>query len=236
VGYSNPIGKGLTTGRIDQGVDFAGSGPLYAMGPGTIKSVYNSGWPGGVYILLNMDDGKNVFYAENIAPSVKPGQRVKAGQQIGFARGQYPYIEIGWSDAAGSPTAHGHYTEGVPTPEGKDFAALLGTFGLHIPGAAAGSSTAPTDATTLGFNPIGWVTGAASDEFKWFGGLIRGVTGTASTIGDVATGITGLVRGITKITDLFLMLFRPEFWLRVGAFVFGMIALGAGLYFFKQAI
>jgi hypothetical protein len=66
--------------------------------------------------------------------------------------------------------------------------------------------------------------------------LIRGVTGTASTIGDVATGITGLVRGITKITDLFLMLFRPEFWLRVGAFVFGMVALGAGLYFFKQAI
>jgi hypothetical protein len=32
------------------------------------------------------------------------------------------------------------------------------------------------------------------------------------------------------------MLFRPEFWLRVGAFIVGLIALFAGLYFLKEAI
>ena len=88
----------------------------------------------------------------------------------------------------------------------------------------------------MGFNPIGWVIGVGEKEFGWAGGLIRGVTGTASTIGDVATSITGLVRGLTKITDLFLMLFRPEFWLRVGSFFFGLLALGAGLYFLKTAV
>lgn len=101
---------------------------------------------------------------------------------------------------------------------------------------SAGNPSAGGTPTTDSFNPIGWVTGPAEGEFKWFGGLIRGVTGTASTIGDVATGITGIVRAMTKITDLFLLLFRPEFWLRVGAFVFGVITLGAGLYFFKEAL
>lgn len=110
--------------------------------------------------------------------------------------------------------------------------------------ASAGSGTAGgspggsggQQATNAGFNPFGWVVGAADKEFGWFGGLIRGVTGIPSTIGDVATSISGLVRAITKITDLFLMLFRPEFWLRVGAFVFAVLALAAGLYFFKEAL
>lgn len=99
-----------------------------------------------------------------------------------------------------------------------------------------GSGQAGQGASTDGFNPIGWVIGSSGAEFKWFGGLIRGVTGQASTIGDVATGVTGIVRSLTKLTDLFLLLFRPEFWLRVGAFIFGVIALGAGLYFFKEAL
>ena len=105
----------------------------------------------------------------------------------------------------------------------------------RVPGSTQ-SASAGQGATLDSSNPIGWIVKSSSSEFDWFGGLIRGVTGQASTIGDVATGVTGIVRSLTKITDLFLLLFRPEFWLRVGAFIFGVIALGAGLYFFKEAL
>lgn len=130
-GYVNPIGPGLTLGRIDEGVDFAGSGPLFALGDGTIRNVYDAGWPGGVYILLHLEgagqlQGRYVYYAENIAPTVGVGQRVTAGQEIGRARGFYPFIEIGWGTSVpGLAAAHGHYTEGVPTPEGRSFMTLL---------------------------------------------------------------------------------------------------------------
>ncbi len=130
-----------------------------------------------------------------------------------------------------SPWAASHYGYGANWPTSvPGGASALGAGGGSVSGSGG------QGASTVGFNPIGWVIGAGESEFKWFGGLIRGVTGTASTIGDVATAITGLVGGITKLTDLFLMLFRPEFWLRVGAFIVGLIALFAGLYFLKEAI
>jgi hypothetical protein len=142
--YVNPIGKGLTFtggGRIDEGVDFVGSGPLYAMSSGTITSISKSGWPGTNYILLHMDDNKYVYYAENIQPNVHAGERVTAGQLIGMARGYPPYIEVGWATPTpGNALAHSHYTEGQQTAEGKDFAALLNKFGWKIPGAASSSS------------------------------------------------------------------------------------------------
>jgi peptidase M23-like protein len=148
--YANPIGKGLTVGRIDEGVDFAGSGNLYALSDGVITNVY-AGWPGGVYILLKMDDGRYVYYAENIAPAVRVNQRVKAGDKIGYARGSFPYIEVGWSSPVpGNALARPHYTEGVPTPEGKDFAAYLKRFGIIVPGAAAVSTLGAPGGGTAG--------------------------------------------------------------------------------------
>jgi hypothetical protein len=241
--YSNPIGKGLTVGRIDEGVDFAGSGPLYAMGSGTIKSIADSGWPGTNYILLAMDDGKDVYYAENIKPSVTAGQRVKAGQQIGTARGSYPYVEIGWATSTpGQALASGHYTEGQATAEGKDFAALLGTFGVHVPGAAGKStmggspsgSSGSQDTQLAGFN---WITTPLDPlGLGWVGNIITGTSGTFATIGDIGKAISGLTRGMSKFLELFALLFRPEFWLRVGAFLFGLLALGAGIYFLKESL
>jgi hypothetical protein len=151
--YANPIGKGLTIGRIDEGVDFAGAGNLYAMSDGVITNVY-ARWPGGVYILLKMDDGRYVYYAENIQPSVTVGQRVKAGQKIGYARGSYPYIEVGWSTATPAEAlAHSHYTEGQVTAEGRDFAAYLARFGWKIPGAAGSSTIGAPGGSTTGQTP-----------------------------------------------------------------------------------
>lgn len=102
-GYVNPIGAGLKPGRIDMGVDYTGAGNLYALGSGKIVNVYNSGWPGGVFIGLKLD-GSNlyVYYAENIIPKVKVGQQVNGGQLIGTAVGTYPFIEIGWAAAPGT--------------------------------------------------------------------------------------------------------------------------------------
>ena len=107
---------------------------------------------------------------------------------------------------------------------------------LSVSASSGSGSTGGTQATTDSFNPLGWVESAASDEFGWFGKLISGVTGIPSTIGDVATSITGLVRTLNKFIQLFLLLFRPEFWLRVGAGIVGLLALAAGLYFFKDAL
>jgi hypothetical protein len=129
-GLTNPIGKGLVRGRIDEGVDFTGSGPLYAMGNGTITEVIGSGWPGGIFINLKMDNGQDIYYAENITPMVVVGEKVKAGQQIGHANGFYPYIEIGFG--TGSPqtaAASSHYSEGQVTSEGQEMASLLTSLG-----------------------------------------------------------------------------------------------------------
>lgn len=129
-GLVNPIGAGLIRGRIDEGVDFTGSGDLYAMGAGVITEVSGSGWPGGIYINLQMSNGQDVYYAENISPAVSVGQSVTPGEKIGHANGSYPYIEIGFG--TGQPqtaAASGHYTEGVPTAEGQQMANLLSSLG-----------------------------------------------------------------------------------------------------------
>jgi len=48
-GYANPLRAigGLRSERVDQGVDYSGYGPIYAIGSGVVLSVFNGGWPGG---------------------------------------------------------------------------------------------------------------------------------------------------------------------------------------------
>lgn len=100
--FVNPIGPGLKPARVDMGVDYTGSGPLYALGGGTIVNVRNAGWPGGTFIGLKLDSGEYAYYAENITPHVNIGQRVQAGELIGTAVGSYPFIEVGWAAPPGS--------------------------------------------------------------------------------------------------------------------------------------
>jgi len=105
---SFPAPPPLTPTVIDQGVDFAGSGPLYAVGAGTITNLTSTGWPGGAFILLHLDDSSGlpssyVYYAEDITPSVTIGQTVTANEQIGTATGGPDGIEIGFADTRGAP-------------------------------------------------------------------------------------------------------------------------------------
>ena len=62
--WTNPIGKGAKPSRIDMGVDYTGSFPLYALGSGTITNVYNSGWPGGKFIGLTAG-GSDTYLKNN---------------------------------------------------------------------------------------------------------------------------------------------------------------------------
>lgn len=101
--FVNPIGKGLTGGRVDMGVDYSGHGSLYAMGSGVITSIRNSGWPGGAFIGLHLDSGQYVYYAEDIIPHVSVGQRVRAGDIVGTATGSGGSgIEVGWAAPPGT--------------------------------------------------------------------------------------------------------------------------------------
>jgi len=121
----NPIGKRLTPGRVDMGVDYGGSDVLYALGDGTVTSITNAGWPGGTFICIRLDDGKYIYYAEDITPAVSVTQRVTAGQVIGTATGGPSGIEVGWAAAPGTGTtmaaATGQDAEGLSNGDAGDF-------------------------------------------------------------------------------------------------------------------
>jgi murein DD-endopeptidase MepM/ murein hydrolase activator NlpD len=133
--YVNPfaLSTELVTGRIDQGVDFVGTGPIVAIGDAKVLRVGAPGWPeeGGVlYQLLDGPlKGETVFVYEGVDATVQAGQTVKAGQQIaGFRPGGS--IEIGFADAAGTPLSHGEYFEGKVTQGGLEMFSFLQALGV----------------------------------------------------------------------------------------------------------
>ena len=144
--YVNPLaGASVTPERIDQGVDYSGSGPLGAIGNGKITYVGASGtgWPGAFieYRLTDgADAGKYVYYAEGISPAagLRVGETVQAGQKIAeLIAGASSGIEIGWGSGVGTqPLAQalGEWSGGddsgsVPSAAGKDFSALIAELG-----------------------------------------------------------------------------------------------------------
>jgi hypothetical protein len=144
-GYVNPLAHAsVTPERIDQGVDYGGTGPLGALGAGTITYVATSGtgWPGAFieFRLSNGPDaGRYVFYAESIVPAsgLHVGQRISAGQVIATMTGDSGGIEIGWGAGIGTETyamKTGQWKSGmdesnVPTAAGKSFSALIASLG-----------------------------------------------------------------------------------------------------------
>jgi hypothetical protein len=144
--YVNPLaGASVTPERIDQGVDYAGSGTLGAIGAGRVTYVGSSGtgWPGSFveYQLTDgPDSGRYVYYAEGVTPAggLHVGETLQAGQPVAqIIAGWSTGIEIGWGSGAGTQTlaeADGNWSGGddadsVPSPEGKDFSALIASLG-----------------------------------------------------------------------------------------------------------
>ena len=124
--YVNPLSRiaNLQPGRIDQGVDYAGSGPLLALGSGTIRMTTEAGWPGGAFIALQLDNGqfvgRMIYYAENLTPTVSMGQHVNVGDVVGILHDAYPNLEIGWGGGGtGGGTLGNALAQSVGGSEGE---------------------------------------------------------------------------------------------------------------------
>ena len=129
--YVSPF-LSATTGRIDQGVDFTGTGPIAAVGDAKVLAVGAPGWPEGGGVLYRLLDGQRagqvIFVYEGVQATVRPGQHVSAGEQIAtFVPGGS--IEMGFADADGVPLSHGEYVEGKETVWGREMASFLSDIG-----------------------------------------------------------------------------------------------------------
>jgi murein DD-endopeptidase MepM/ murein hydrolase activator NlpD len=137
--YLNPFRAtgGLSPERIDSGVDYAGAGPVYAIGNGVVLNVYAGDWPGGTFIAYQLSDGPAkglvVYTAEDLNPQVSVGSTVTANTVIGQMYGGPHGIEIGWADGSAIPNAmarsYGQYHGGNSTAFGYNFSRLLQALG-----------------------------------------------------------------------------------------------------------
>jgi hypothetical protein len=129
--YVSPF-VNATTGRIDQGVDFTGVGPIAAVGDARILATGAPGWPEGGGVLYQLVDGPQagsvIFVYEGVQATVKAGEEVSAGEQIAtFVPGGS--IEMGFADGNGVPLSHAEYTEGKETYWGRRMAVFLSGLG-----------------------------------------------------------------------------------------------------------
>jgi len=142
--YLNPVRNvsDLVPERIDQGVDFAGSGPVYALGDAVVTNATGDspGWPGGGWITYQLTDGPDkgltVYVAEDITPTVQVGEQVSSSTVVGDMFEGYDGIEIGWAQPGGVsaesqlPQAGAIGGEGpFPTEVGLNFDELLQALG-----------------------------------------------------------------------------------------------------------
>jgi hypothetical protein len=142
--YLNPLRNvsALVPERIDQGVDFSGSGPVYALGDGVVinASADYPGWEGG-WITYQLSDGPDaglvVYMAEDVTPTVQVGQHVTPSTVIGDMYEGGGGIETGWAQASGlnaeSQTPEAGAIGGAgpfPTTIGLNFDELLISLGV----------------------------------------------------------------------------------------------------------
>jgi hypothetical protein len=125
------------------GVDFGGSGPVYAIGDAVITNAQgdNGGWPGGGWITYRLTsgpaDGLSVYVAEDVTPTVTVGQDVNSSTQIATMYNGGAGIETGWAMPDGSSAesqlaAAGGISGGGPFPTevGLNFEELLESLGV----------------------------------------------------------------------------------------------------------
>ena len=202
--YFNPVGAGLSPQRIDQGVDYGGRGPLYALGSGVITSVYNSGWPGGSYIVIHLDNGRDVSYAEDITPLVRVGERVTGGQQIGVAQGGGDGIEIGWaSGSSGSSMARaaGQTAAGERVGDPGRFTTAYGQSMSNLI-ASLGGPGGKTYGPVQGSVPANWGSAAtpSSGGASWSPGSMPNPT--ASDYTSALGPLSGLLTTVPELHNL----------------------------------
>jgi murein DD-endopeptidase MepM/ murein hydrolase activator NlpD len=144
-GYRDPLRgvSGLVPERIDDGVDFAGQGPVYALGDAVVTNATgtNFGWPGGGWITYRLTGGPAaglvVYVAEDITPAVTVGQHVSSSTVLGTMFDGGDGIETGWAQLTGL-SAESELPEAgsigglgpFPTRVGVNFDQLLESLGV----------------------------------------------------------------------------------------------------------
>lgn len=177
--YQNPFRKvsNLGTDRVDEGVDFTGSGPVYAIGTGTVVNITNSGWPGGTFIVYKLTDpsgaayGKYVYMAENCnniqVSTTPPKNQVTSSTVLCTMVNSSPHIETGWANGSslGDALAKPVYVElstgaSYSTAYGQNFREFLTSIGetsvsscYDFPGAALSGEPLPSSWPTWTTNP-----------------------------------------------------------------------------------
>ncbi len=158
-GYLDPLRAvtSLVPQEIDQGVDYCGSGPVYAIGPGVVENTTNPGWPGGAFISYRLSTGPAaglvVYVAENVTPAVAVGQTVGAGTIVGYLHDAGTCMETGWADSTdpwGRAAGFAEFDGQNSTAYGLNFSALLEALGAR-PGL-------PQPFGPPGDLPVGWPT------------------------------------------------------------------------------
>ena len=137
--YADPLRgiSGLTPERVDQGVDYSGFGPIFAIGDGVVLSTVNAGWPGGTFIAYRLSNGPAaglvVYAAEDISPLVQVGQSVTASSVLGTVYEGPSGIETGWADPSGDGLTMaadaGQFGGSNSTAFGANFSQLLAATG-----------------------------------------------------------------------------------------------------------
>lgn len=236
--YGNPLRavKGLVPSRVDMGVDYSGSGPVYALGPGVITQAAagpGSPWYGCVgcppgedaWITERLTSGplagQQVYVAEGIHPSVRPGQRVTSSTVIGQMFGG---IETGFAaqGAAGAggetaAAAAGQQAQGadpgaVPTAYGLGYSELL-----HRLGAPPGAASGP---------PSGSLPG-------WMQGILKVISPAYNLGSDLGAGtgtIAGAAGALGQLGTAIDWLINPTNWVRIICGVGGGILVLAGAW------
>lgn len=240
--YGNPLRRvsGLTPERVDAGVDFAGTGPVYALGPGVITyaGTGNTGWgppagaaPGG-YVKERITQGPlkghDVYFAEGFVPAVRAGQHVGPDVEIGRMVGG---IETGLAAPGPGTAPLQHFGGSAPTAAGVLYSNIL-----HAEGAPFGTNVnaAPTGPVPQWFKTIyGDIKGGTfpsgstgSSGGGGGGGLLGGLT---SALGDINTTLGDIGKFFADLDAAALWLVNPANWVRIicglagGALVLGGI-------------
>lgn len=232
-------------GRIDQGVDFGGSGPIPALGKavvtdvGTAPIIQGYTVPYIVYQLLGGPyKGQYVYVAENFTPQVKVGDHLRRGQSVGYAHGSSPYIEVGFNQTAKGWTAYG-------SPSDRNSAAGTRMYRLIQSEIGAARVTAPpSHKSGSGYSgsPAGLGTqgpknkpGKGGGGFNWDYWFNPENPQVLGDLGGAAKHIPGVVQA-ESIANFLGMLSSPAFWIRLLEMIGGGIMIVMGLYLLARQV
>jgi hypothetical protein len=136
--YVNPFLHPATVGRTDQGVDVTlqPGDPIFAVGNARIIGIQPNWFPDPrtgkaqpflwYQLLDGPQRGRYVYVAEQIAPSVKPGQVVNSSEQIGTYTATGSGLELGFATASGSVIdPYNGRADGTQTAGGRAFRSFL---------------------------------------------------------------------------------------------------------------